>query len=86
MVFMGFPTLSYLMQPRATLIGYTKPNSNPSQSNLLSNYIQINTLTVKHSTCQKSEPLRAASLSKLDNTVNNNSIFNTKCGEFSTKW
>ena len=30
--------------------------------------------------------IRAASLSKLDNTVNNNSVFNTKCPEFSTKY
>ena len=37
---------------------------------------------VKHASCQNSQPLRAASLSKLDNTVNNNSIFNTKCAEF----
>ena len=29
---------------------------------------------------------RAASLSKLDNMVNNNSIFNTKYAEFFTKW
>ena len=35
---------------------------------------------------QKAESIRAASLSKLDNIVNNNSIFNTKCCEFSTKW
>ena len=35
---------------------------------------------------QKAESLRAASLSKLDNMVNNNSNFNTKRAEFSTKW
>ena len=43
------------------------------------------TLLVKHPTYQKAESLRAASLSKLDNMVNDNSIFNTKCAEFSTK-
>ena len=32
------------------------------------------------------ESLRGASLSKLDNRVNKNSIFNTKYAEFSTKW
>ena len=34
----------------------------------------------------KAESLRSASLSKLDNTENSNSIFNTKYAEFSTKW
>ena len=33
---------------------------------------------VKHATYQKAEPLRAASLSKLGNRVNSNSILNTK--------
>ena len=45
----------------------------------------LNTLWVKHSTHQKDELLRAGSLSKLDGTVNNNSIFNTKYAEF-LKW
>ena len=35
---------------------------------------------------QKAESLRTVSPSKLDNTVNNNSIFNTKYAEFSTTW
>ena len=35
---------------------------------------------------QKAESLRAASLSKLDNMVNSNSIYKQKCAEFSTKW
>ena len=48
-------------------------------------YTNHNTLLVKHATYQKSESFRGVSLSKLDNTVNNNSIFNTKCLEFSTK-
>ena len=48
-------------------------------------YTNHNTLLVKHATYQKSESFRGVFLSKLDNTVNNNSIFNTKCLEFSTK-
>ena len=47
-------------------------------------YKNHNALLVKHATYQKS--LIDASLSKLDNTVNNNPIFNKKCLEFSTKW
>ena len=39
-----------------------------------------------HTNHQKAEPLRAASLSKLENTVNSHSIFNTKYTEFSAKW
>ena len=45
-----------------------------------------NTLWVTHATHQIAESLRAAFLSKLDNMVNNNSIYNTKYDEFSTKW
>ena len=41
---------------------------------------QSNMLPIK-----KSEPLRVDFLSKLDNTVTNNFILNTKCAEFSTK-
>ena len=37
-----------------------------------------NALLVKHFNNQKSESLRATSPSKLDNTVNTNSIFNLK--------
>ena len=51
--FIGFPILSYPIRPRATLIGYTKLNARANQSNLLSSYIQINTLSVKHATYQK---------------------------------
>ena len=61
------------------------PNQMPSQLTLSSSYIHINNLWVKHATYKKSEPLRAASLSNWDNTVNNNSIFNTKYAEFGTK-
>ena len=48
-------------------------------------YTDHNALWVKHATHQIVGSLRAVSLSKLDNTVNNNSIFNTKYGGFSTK-
>ena len=42
MFFSGFPILSYPIQPSVTtIIGYTKPYGNPSQSNLLSNRLQI---------------------------------------------
>ena len=49
-------------------------------------YTDHNTLRVKHATHQKTESLKAASLSKLVNMVNSNFIFNTKYAEFSTKW
>ena len=47
-----------------------------------------NTLLVKQAIHQKteSEYFRAASLSNLDKTVSNSSIFNTKHTEFSTRW
>ena len=48
-------------------------------------YADHNTLWVKHATHQKAESLRGASLWKLDNAVNKNSIFNTKYAEFSVK-
>ena len=41
---------------------------------------------VKHATHQKAEFLRVVSLSKLDNMVNCNLIFNTKYAQISTKW
>ena len=41
---------------------------------------------VKHATYQNAESLKSISLSKLENMVNSNSIFNTKCAELSTKW
>ena len=43
-------------------------------------------LWVRHANHQKTKSLRAAFLSKLDNSVNNNSIFNTKYDELFTKW
>ena len=48
-------------------------------------YTDHKKLMVKHATPQK-ESLSAASLSKLENMVNNSSIFNIKWAEFSTKW
>ena len=47
-------------------------------------YSDHNTLQVKYASHQKAESLRGTSFSKLDNKVNNNSIFNTKYVEFST--
>ena len=49
-------------------------------------YTDLNTLCIKRATHQRGEYLRADFLSRLDNTVNNNSIFDTKYVEFSTKW
>ena len=49
-------------------------------------YTDYNIFWVKHATHQKDESLRATSHSKLDNMVNNNSIFNIKYTEFSRKW
>ena len=48
---------------------------------VIKQYKDNNTLWVKHATYQKAESLRAASLSKLDNTIDKNSIFNTKYAE-----
>ena len=52
--FIGLPILSYHIQPQPTTsIGYTKPCEKRSQSNLLSNYMQViipfgsNTLLIK---------------------------------------
>ena len=45
-------------------------------------------LFVKHThyTLQKAQTLRAAFPSKLENTINNNSVFETNCAELSRKW
>ena len=48
-------------------------------------YTDHNTLCVKHPPHQKAESLRVASLPRLGNTVNNNSIFNAKYLKFSIK-
>ena len=64
---------------------YTRPHAEPRHLNSLSMYIQI-IKWVKYTSHQKVESLAATSLSNLDNMVNNNSIINTKCAEFCTKW
>ena len=63
------------------------PHHFPSQANQIFNklYEDHNTLKIKHAAHQKAESLRAASLSKLNNRVSNNSILNTKYVQFSTK-
>ena len=61
------------------------PKPMPSQANkfITELYISHYILLAKHATYQKVESLRAASLSKLDNRVNNNYIFNIDCADFS---
>ena len=49
-------------------------------------YTYHNILLVNSATHEKAESLWANSLSKLDNTVNNKSIFNTRYAGFSAKW
>ena len=88
MFFIDFPILSYPIQPHAiaSIDEQKKPYAESSQSNFfIKLYTDLNTLWVKHTTHQKAEPLRAASLSKLGNSVNNNSICNTTYAEFSVK-
>ena len=70
------------------MIWYTKPHAKAGQSNLLLFFIQISQYLIwaKHNIHQKAESWSASSLSKSDNTVNNNLTFNTKWAEFSTKW
>ena len=70
------------------MIWYTRPYAKAGQSNLLLFFIQISQylIWVKHNIHQKAESWSASSLSKSDNTVNNNLTFNTKWAEFSTKW
>ena len=61
---------------------YTKP----SHSNFLSGYIQIiKTYGSNMLPIERMVLIRAASLSNVDNAVNNNSIFNTMCAKFFTK-
>ena len=66
-----------------------KPNHIPSQAKaiklIINLYADHNTISANHVTHQKAESLRANSLSKLDNTVNNNSISNTNYVDFSMK-
>ena len=53
---------------------------------LIKLYINHNILMVKLATCQNAESLKAVSFLKLQNMVNNNSIFNIKYAELSPKW
>ena len=64
------------------------PNHKPSQANQIYHQAiyKSNTFLANCATYQKAESLRAASLSKLDSTVNSYFIFTTKCLEFSAKW
>ena len=85
MFFIGFPIFSYPIRPHAiTIIGQTKAYVKPIKR-FIKPYADLNTLRVKHTTHQKAESLKAASFSKLDNTVSNNSISNTKYAKFSIK-
>ena len=52
---------------------------------IVKSYTDHNTLLIKYATHQIAESLRTASLSKLGNIVNNNSFFNARYAEFSTK-
>ena len=92
MFFIGFPIFSY------PICNHTPPlldilNHMPSQDkqiyyqvHIINLYTNQNTLFFKHAAYQKADSSRAASLSLLDNTVSNNSVFYKKCAEFYTKW
>ena len=83
MFFISFPILScpFDHKPPQVLDIKAKPIKF-----IIKLYTGSNTFLVKHATHQKFEFLRAISLSKLDYMVNNNSTFNPKYAEFSTKW
>ena len=79
------------MQPHSAILDIL--NHMPSQDkqiyyqvHIINLYTNQNTLLFKHAAYRKADSSRAASLSQLDNTVNNNSIFYKKCAEFSKKW
>ena len=79
--FIGFSISSYPIRTYATIIRYqticlAKPIKFISKL-----YTNHNTLLVKHATYQKAECLKTASLSKLDNIINNNPAFNAECAE-----
>ena len=63
------------------------PNHMRNQANqiIINLYTKYKTWLVQQATYQKSEFLRATALSKLDKTVSNNFIFNTKSLVFSAK-
>ena len=79
--FIGFPILSYPIRQHATIPGCTKAYAKPSQQIYYQAICKSLYLIGYTRYLQKFESLRAASLSKLDNTVNNNSIFNTDCAD-----
>ena len=86
-IFYQFPYFVLPIRPQAaTSIGYTKPYAKPSQSSLLLTYIQIIILMAQTLYPPISWVWRVASQSKLDNMVNNSSLFSTKYAEFSTNW
>ena len=58
------------------------PNQMPSQANQIHYQTTYKSFYLIGQTNQKAESLTVASLSKLDNTINNSSICNTKCAEF----
>ena len=87
MFLIGFPILSQPIRPHSsTSIEYTKTWQAKPIKFITKLYPDHNNLWIKHATHQKAEFLRAGFLSKLENTVNNNSISNTKYAEFSTEW
>ena len=87
MFLIGFPILSQPIRPHSsTSIEYTKTWQAKPIKFITKLYPDHNNLWIKHATHQKAESLRAGFLSKLENTVNNNSISNTKYAEFSTEW
>ena len=77
--------MSYPTRYHKYWIYQTIRQSNPIKF-IVKLYPDHNTLWVKHATHQIIKFLRAASLSKWDNTGNSNSIFNRKHVEFFTKW
>ena len=85
MLFIGFPILSYPIRPRATKVLDVSNHVSSQTKYIIKLYTDHNILWVTQTTHDKAESLRSFSLSKLGNTVNNNSIFNTKSARFSAK-
>ena len=85
MFFIGFPTPFNHTLPQVLDMYQIIWQAKPIKF-IIKLYTDHDTLWVKHATHQKAESLGAASLSKLDNMVKNNSIFNTEHAEFFTKW
>ena len=86
MFFISFPILFNPIWPHTTSIWYTKPCAKSSHLNFLLSYRQM--IKIYRSNMLSIEKLiliRTASLSKLDNTLSSNSIFNTKYAKFFIK-